>query len=117
MRLLIGSGGEVYFTGDHYGSGLQKNAHYVNPPAPPGTFRITNIARETNNLRITWQTVGGSTNRVQAAVGPLGTSSTNFSDLSPVIVPNGGDLTSTNYLDLGAATNVPARYYRVRIGS
>ena len=116
MRLLIGSGGEVYFTGDHYGSGLQKNAYYVNPSVPPGSFRITNIARETNNLRITWQTVGGSSNRVQAAVGSLGTSSANFNDRSPVIVPTGGDLTSTNYLDLGAATNVPARYYRVRIG-
>lgn len=32
MRLLIGRGGEVYFTGDHYGDGAQTNAYYVNPP-------------------------------------------------------------------------------------
>ncbi len=32
MRLLIGLGGEVYFTGDHYGEdGPQQNAYYVNP--------------------------------------------------------------------------------------
>ena len=116
MRLLIGLGGEVYFTGDHYGSGLQKNAYYVTPPPAPGTFQITNISRETNNLRITWQTVGGTTNRVQAVTGTSGNYPNNFSNLSPIIVPNGGDLTSTNYLDMGAATNFPARYYRVRVG-
>lgn len=116
MRLLIGLGGEVYFTGDHYGSGLQKNAYYVSPTPAPGTFRITNITRETNNLRITWQTVGGTTNRVQSTAGPSSTYSTNCSNLSPIVVPNGGDLTSTNYLDVGAATNFPARYYRVRVG-
>src|ERR1035438_6033812 len=69
MRLLIGLGGEVYFTGDHYGSGLQKNAYYVNPTPAFGTFRITNITKEANNIRITWQTVGGTTNRVQAVTG------------------------------------------------
>ncbi len=32
MRLLIGLGGEVYFTGDHYGEdGPQQNAYYLNP--------------------------------------------------------------------------------------
>ena len=111
MRLLIGLGGEVYFTGDHYGSGLQKNAYYVNPAPPPGLFRITGIAREAGNIRITWQTVGGRTNFVQSASGSSGS----FSDLSPKIVPGGGDLTSTNYLDLGAATNFSGRYYRIRL--
>jgi len=31
MRLLIGLGGEVYFTGDHYGNGSQSDAYYVYP--------------------------------------------------------------------------------------
>ncbi len=32
MRILVGLGGEVYFTGDHYGEdGPQQNAYYVNP--------------------------------------------------------------------------------------
>lgn len=37
MRLIIGLGGEVYFTGDHYGeAGPQQYAYYVNPvPEPP----------------------------------------------------------------------------------
>jgi hypothetical protein len=38
MRLLIGLGGQVYFTGDHYGeSGPQQDAYLVNPvPEPTG---------------------------------------------------------------------------------
>ena len=115
MRLLIGLGGEVYFTGDHYGSGLQKDAYYVNPTPPPGTFRITSITTENNNVRISWQTVGGQTNVVQATAGASGGYSNNFTDIGPVIIPSGGDLTSTNYLDVGGATNAPARYYRVRL--
>jgi hypothetical protein len=32
MRILIGLGGQVYFTGDHYGEdGPQQNAYYLNP--------------------------------------------------------------------------------------
>src|ERR1039458_5218436 len=80
MRLLIGLGGEVYFTGDHYGSGLQNNAYYVNPTPAFGTFRITNITKEANNIRISWQTVDGTTNVVQTAAGASGGSSNNFSN-------------------------------------
>jgi len=115
MRLLIGMGGEVYFTGDHYGSGLQTNAYYVNPPQLPGNFAITNIAKEGNNIRIGWQTVGGLTNVVQAMTGWSGDFSNRFIDISPKIVAIGGDLTGTNYLDAGGATNSQARYYRVRL--
>src|ERR1035438_6183704 len=82
MRLLIGLGGEVYFTGDHYGSGLQKNAYYVNPAASPSSFRTTAITKESNNIRITWQTMGGSTNVVQSASAMISSNSNNFTDLS-----------------------------------
>ncbi len=115
MRLLIGLGGEVYFTGDHYGSGLQTNAYYVTPAPVPGLFNITSITRQANDLLITWQTVGGETNVVQATTGTSGSYSSNFTDLSPIIIPKGGDFTTTNYLDPGGATNAPIRYYRVRL--
>jgi guanyl-specific ribonuclease Sa len=116
MRLLIGLGGEVYFTGDHYGSGLETNAYYVTPAPDPSTFHISSIAPSTNDMRINWQTVGGSSNVVQATSGaPDGSYSNNFTDISTIIVPTGGDLNSTNYLDIGGATNTPSRYYRVRL--
>jgi len=117
MRLLIGLGGEVYFTGDHYGEdGPQQNAYYVNPLPAPGAYRITSVVPSTNDIRINWQTVGGSSNVVQATSG-TGSSdySNNFTDISPIIVPNAGDLTNATYLDTGGATTVPTRYYRVRL--
>jgi guanyl-specific ribonuclease Sa len=117
MRLLIGLGGEVYFTGDHYGEdGPQQNAYYVNPLPAPGAYRITSVAASTNDIRITWQTVGGSSNVVQATPGAGdGTYSNNFSDISSIIVPSAGDLTNVTYRDAGGATNAPSRYYRVRL--
>jgi hypothetical protein len=53
---------------------------------------------------------------VQAANGgPGGSFSNNFADLRLEIVPRGTSATTTNYLDVGGATNKPARYYRVRL--
>jgi hypothetical protein len=115
LRLLIGLGGEVWFTGDHYGSGAQINAYNVNPPPPPGVFNVTSLVVQGNNNLITWKTVGGETNVVQATAGTSGSYSNNFIDISPIIVGSGGDLTGTNYLDVGGATNFPARYYRIRL--
>jgi hypothetical protein len=44
-----------------------------------------------------------------------GSYTTNFIDLSPfIIIPGSGDA-STNYFDIGGATNIPSRYYRVRL--
>jgi len=53
---------------------------------------------------------------VQTNAPPLNGSYLNtFTDLSPVIsVPGLGEST-TNYLDVGGATNTPSRYYRVRL--
>ena len=115
MRLLIGLGGEVYFTGDHYGSGAQTNAYYVNPVPSTGIFNVNSIVTTGNNNLITWQTVGGETNVVQATAGTAGGYSNNFTDISPNIIGKGGDLTTTNYLDVGGATNIPARFYRIHL--
>jgi hypothetical protein len=78
-------------------------------------FRVTGIAREGSNVRVTWQTLGGETNVLQATNGsPGGGYNTNFVDLPPQIVVPGVGITTTNFLDVGGATNRPARYYRVR---
>ena len=81
----------------------------TNAPA----FRITAIAREGNNVRVTWVTGIGLTNALQTTAGTVGGGykTNNFSDI--FTVTNTAD-TTTNYLDLGGATNTPARYYRVR---
>jgi len=77
-------------------------------------------------VRITWTMADGRTNAVQAATGGTdGGYSSNFIDISePIITSNSvqpeycishtGDVT-TNYLDVGGATNGPVRFYRVRL--
>jgi hypothetical protein len=53
----------------------------------------------------------GKTNFVQATA-DLASS---FADISPMHAISGTGLTLTNYLDIGAVTNIPSRYYRVRL--
>lgn len=83
---------------------------------PKPSANIVSIAQETNDIRLVWTTTAGKTNVVQATAGLAdGSYTNNFADISlPLIVSGNGQVT-TNYLDLGAATNLPARYYRVRL--
>jgi uncharacterized protein (DUF362 family) len=115
---LIPAGGP---NADPDGDGMNNTAEYqagTDPMDPHSTpFRSTAISRQGNDILITWATQGGSTNRVQVAEGfANGSASNTFTNLSPVVVPRGNYLASTNYLDVGAATNMAARYYRVRLG-
>jgi hypothetical protein len=74
-------------------------------------FQIVNFTREGNNMRITWPTVGGRSYIVEVADDLGG----GFTDLSPAIVISGTNLSATNYLDIGGATNAPSRFHRVRL--
>ncbi len=67
----------------------------------------------TSFFRITWMTGIGRTNALQLAPGDAGGGySNNFIDLFGVTNTVG---TTTNYLDVGGATNALYRYYRVRL--
>ena len=62
---------------------------------------------------MTWTMGSGKTNALQATAGDAnGGYSSSFSDLFVVTNTVG---TATNYLDAGAATNTPSRYYRIRL--
>lgn len=80
----------------------------------PSSFRITGCIQTGSDLLITWVTGAGKTNALQATSGDSsGSYSTNnFADIF-IVTNTVGSV--TNYLDLGAATNFPARYYRVRL--
>ena len=69
------------------------------------SHRITAIAREGYDVRVTWMMGPGKTNALERTAGAAGSFSNNFAAI----------FTVTNYLDTGAATNVPAFYYRVRL--
>jgi hypothetical protein len=79
----------------------------------PNAFRITSVARESNDLRVTWMMGPGQVNALQATSGGV-YNSNNFADI--FIVTNNTTLGfATNYLDVGAATNTPCRFYRARL--
>jgi hypothetical protein len=80
------------------------------------SFRIVSVTPQGNDILITWQMAAGITNALQAAGGKSdGSCGTNgFTDI--FVVTNNSVIGSlTNYLDVGAATNSPARYYRARV--
>jgi hypothetical protein len=83
--------------------------------APP--FQFTSMVRSGNNIVLTWNTAGGLTNQLQVTGGGGGgTYSTNtFTNLGAQMLIGGSDVITTNYTDIGGATNKPARYYRVRL--
>jgi T5SS/PEP-CTERM-associated repeat protein len=79
-------------------------------------FQIVSLTQEGSNMRISWPSIGGRSYAVQVTAGDsAGGYTNNFTDLSPTIVIPGASLLTTNYLDVGAATNTPARFYRVRL--
>ena len=76
------------------------------------SFRITNFAPEGNIIRVTWMMGNGKTNALQVSIGDDGYDTNAFADIFIVTDVLGG---LTNYLDLGAATNSPSWFYRMRL--
>ena len=78
------------------------------------SFRITSEVRTGSNVLVTWMTGIGKTNALQwtGGTGNGSFATNNFANLFIVTNTVG---TTTNYLDVGGATNKPARYYRVRL--
>jgi hypothetical protein len=85
-------------------------------PASNPAFRILSLQTQNDDVNVIWATPGGTTNRVQATNGSAdGAYTDSFVDISsPIIVAPVGD-TTTNFVDVGGATNRPSRYYRVRV--
>jgi polygalacturonase len=104
-------GGDTDFDGD----GISNTNEFLagtNPTNSASGLRIISVVRQNTDIAITWTTAGGFTNAVQATTGSY---STNFTDLTgPIVIPGNGDVTN-NYVDTGGATNIPSRYYRIRL--
>jgi hypothetical protein len=81
----------------------------------PVSFRNLSVAKVGNDMNIVWSTTGGKSYALQATAGESdGRYSANaFTDVSPTILLPGGT-PQTNYVEVGGATNSPARYYRAR---
>jgi len=82
----------------------------------PNTFRIVSVTPTGNDVLVTWRMGPGATNTLQATAGDGsgGYGTNGFTDIF-VVTNNTTVGTVTNYLDIGAATNMPTRYYRARL--
>jgi T5SS/PEP-CTERM-associated repeat protein len=105
---------------DPFGKGISNTNQFLvglNPTNPASVFQIISTVQNTTDVSIVWKAAGVRTNAVQATTGDGngGYTTTNFTDISgPIILGVPGDA-MTNYTDVGGATNVPARYYRIRL--
>ncbi len=107
--VLAANTNENWSVGDFLGVDNDGNNLYDLADYAIGPFQLLGVNPEGDNVRITWLTAGGRTNRVQAAGAAVGS----FSDVGvPVAIPGVG-LVTTNYLEVGGATNW-ARFYRLR---
>jgi len=77
----------------------------LDPTNPSSIFGITAIARQSNDILVTWTCVGGHSYVLQntRSTAMIAEYNTNFTDASPVILASGVGPSTTNYLDLGAA--------------
>jgi hypothetical protein len=84
-------------------------------PVDSSNFRILEIDAVADDIDLTWQTFGCTTNVIQIATPIInGEYTNNYIDLDTVIVPGAGSVV-INWTDTGGATNVPSRYYRIRL--
>jgi PKD repeat protein len=92
-------------------SNLQEFLAGTDPTNRLSSLRILSIRPQSKDLFITWLTGVGKTNALQATPNAVGSYSNNYTDL--FVVTN--TVSPTNYLDAGALTNGPTRYYRIRL--
>jgi hypothetical protein len=106
---------------DTDGDGLNNFVEYVlgtDPRDAHDPFRVTAIAREGNDIRVTWQYCPPPGNDFghciveasSAVTGTWNSVSSTFTLPSDFFI-----ITSTNFVETGGATNKPSRFYRVRL--
>jgi len=101
-------------TADPDGDGQDNWAEFLagtDPTNGASAFRITAVAQEGNDIRVTWTTAGGRTNVVEAT----SNLTNSYSSISSNIVISGSGDQTNSYLDVGGAINGPTRFYRVRL--
>jgi thrombospondin type 3 repeat protein len=96
-------------------SNLQEYLAGTDPTNAASRFQITSIISQGNDVKITWSAVTNKSYVVQMASGFTGSVTNGFSDLGTITIPSSPAIATTNYVDLGGATNGPARFYRVKL--
>ena len=102
---------------DPDGDGQNNMAEFLtgtDPTDGASAFRITGIVTTGNDLLINWMTGPGKTNTLERTAGD-GTGNFITDNFTAIFTVTNTAGTTTNYLDIGAVTNIPAFYYRVRL--
>jgi hypothetical protein len=109
--------GDGYTNLQEYLAGSDPQDRLSTPLQTTSPPRFTSILQLGNNIVLAWTATGGTTNQLQVTAGAgNGSYATNgFTNLGAQMLIGGSGLVTTNYTDVGGATNVPARYYRVRL--
>lgn len=118
IGLNTGNGGAASFDeiriGTNYADVTPAVAVVTTNPFNIVSIAVTNSAPYPSVV-LTWATTGGNTNVVQATGGSGGSYNTNgFVNISGQMIIAGSGAVTTNYVDVGGATNRPARYYRIQ---
>lgn len=74
------------------------------------TLRITSLILTNQDVLITWDTMGGTTNVVQSTANLAD----GFADISSPLFISESGIGATNFLDSGAQTNASRRFYRIK---
>jgi hypothetical protein len=107
--VLAANTNENWSVGDFLGLDNDGNNLYDAADFAINPYRILGATKEGNNFRVTWQTAGGRKDTMLAS----GAVNGSYSNLSSTITIPGLGVVTTNYLDVGAVTNKPGKFYRV----
>ena len=83
----------------------------VSASASTPALRITSLILTNENVLISWDALGGTTNVVEATADLAD----GFADISGPLTFTGSGVVATNYLDSGALTNANRRFYRIKV--
>jgi PKD repeat protein/lysophospholipase L1-like esterase len=98
---------------DPDGDGMNNMAEFLagtDPTNSASAFHIINVIPQDSDILVIWQGCGGKTDAVQATPNFVDS----YADVSSNIILSGSGELTTNFLDVGAATNA-SRLYRVRL--
>ena len=103
---------------DADGDGMNNLSEFqagTDPTNSTSAFRILEIAPLDEDVLVTWEAIGGKWYIVQTATNLDGGLPNSFYDLNPMIIAPGTGEYALGVIYSGVATNVPSRYYRIRL--
>ncbi len=122
------SGGNAAGGADPDGDGMINTNEFLagfNPTNSAAYLRVISVTRSGNDIVVTYLGANGDsngspgpkTNILEFTAGVAGNYSNNFTSAGVTNILSGGNGSGvvTNMVDVGGATNSPARYYRVRV--